>query len=354
MPPARRWLAALTVLAAVAALGAAAGWYWVSNPDLGAVVRGILEGDGPPEGFAMSNGRIEAIEVDVATRLAGRLAEVRVHEGDRVEDGQVVARLDADSLEAQRREAQAQQRQARQEREHAQAVVEQRESELDLARRELARLQRLSAEERFVSEENLDQARTRVRTAEAALRAARVQVVATNAAIEGAQARIERIAVDIEESALRAPRGGRVLYRLAEPGEVLGIGGKVLTLLDLTDVYMTVFLPEPVAGRVALGAEARIVLDAAPEYVIPAHVSFVAARAQFTPKHVETRSVREKLSFRVKVRVDPGLLARYEPLVKTGVPGVAYVRLKPGASWPEHLHPRLPPWQAKNDLPPPG
>jgi HlyD family secretion protein len=170
-------------------------------------------------------------------------------------------------------------------------------------------------------------------------------VVATEAAIEAAQASIERIRVDIADSELRAPRAGRVLYRLAEAGEVLGVGGKVLTLLDLTDVYMVIFLPETVVGRVALGAEARIVLDAAPEYVIPAKVSFVASRAQFTPKQVETREAREKLSFRVKLRIDPELLRHYEPLVKTGVPGVAYVRLQPEIAWPENLNPRLPPWQ---------
>jgi HlyD family secretion protein len=267
-----------------------------------------------------------------------------VREGERVEAGQTVARLDTDTLEAQRRQAAAERRRAEQEREHALAVVEQRESELDFARRELERLERLALEGRFVSEEQLDGARTRNRTAQAALRAARVQVVATEAAVEAAQASIERIAVDIADSVLRAPRGGRVLYRLAEPGEVLGVGGKVATLLDLRDVYMVVFLPEVQAGKLALGADARIVLDAAPDYVIPARVSFVAARAQFTPKHVETRSAREMLAFRVKVRIDPELLARYEPLVKAGIPGLAYVRLDPRAAWPDDLAPRLPQW----------
>jgi HlyD family secretion protein len=114
---------------------------------------------------------------------------------------------------------------------------------------------------------------------------------------------------------------------------------------------MVIFLPETVVGRVALGAQARIVLDAAPEYVVPARVSFVAARAQFTPKQVETRDAREKLSFRVKLRIDPELLRRYEPLVKTGVPGVAYVRLDPETPWPAYLEPKLPPWQEESRTP---
>ncbi len=342
----RRWLVAAAILITLSAV-AAAVWVLVAGADLRALpeaLRGLLGDAALPEGFAQGNGRIEATEVDVATKLPGRLKEVRVREGDRVEPGQVVAVLDTDALEAQQRQAQAELRRARQEREHALAVVEQHESELDFVRRELARLQRLSRSDQFVSEEQIDQARTRVRTAEAALRATQVQVVATEAAIEAAQASIERVEVDIADSTLKAPRGGRVLYRLAEPGEVLGAGGKVLTLLDLTDVYMVIFLPATEAGRVPLGAEARIVLDAAPEYVVPAEVSFVAPRAQFTPKQVETRSVRETLAFRVKVRVDPELLARYEDLVKTGVPGVAYVQVWPEVPWPEHLTPRLPPW----------
>jgi HlyD family secretion protein len=142
-----------------------------------------------------------------------------------------------------------------------------------------------------------------------------------------------------------------VLYRLAEPGEVVGVGGKVLTVLDLTDVYMVIFLPETVVGRVPLNAEARLVLDAAPEYVIPASVSFVAPRAQFTPKQVETRSAREKLAFRVKLQIEPDLLERYEPLVKTGVPGIGHVRLDPDLPWPEDLQPRLPPWQQEPTRP---
>lgn len=346
MSPRRRWLAAGAILLGLLAASSVA-WLQLAGGDLASLpgtLRGLIGEPEVPEGFALGNGRIEATEVDVAAKLPGRLREVRVQEGDRVEAGQVVAVLDTQALEAQLRQAEAELRRACQEREHARAVVEQYESEFDLARRDLTRVQRLSASERFVSEEQLDQARTRVRSAEAALRASRVQVVASEAAMEAAEASIDRIQVDIADSTLEAPRGGRVLYRLAEPGEVLGAGGKVLTLLDLSDVYMVIFLPTTQAGRVPLGAEARILLDAAPDYVVPAQVSFVAPRAQFTPKQVETQGVRESLAFRVKVRVDPELLARYEDLVKTGVPGVAYVRVRPESSWPERLSPRLPQW----------
>jgi HlyD family secretion protein len=123
---------------------------------------------------------------------------------------------------------------------------------------------------------------------------------------------------------------------------VLEAGGRVLDLIDLTDVYMILYLPEEEAGRAAIGAEARIILDAAPVWVAPATVYYVAAEAQFTPKTVETAAERQKLAFQVRVRIARVLLRQYEPMVKIGIPGVVYVRLDPNAEWPARLHVHLP------------
>ena len=111
----------------------------------------------------------------------------------------------------------------------------------------------------------------------------------------------------------------------------------MVNLLDLTDVYMTFFLPEEVAGRVLIGAEARLLLDALPGIPIPAKISFVANEAQFTPKTVETRVERQKLMFRVKAAIPPRLLRKYIDIVKTGLPGVAWVKIDPKAEWPDFL-----------------
>lgn len=148
--------------------------------------------------------------------------------------------------------------------------------------------------------------------------------------------------MDINDCTLKSPRDGRVQYRIAQPGEVLSAGGKVLNLLDLGDVYMTFFLPTAAAGRVRMGAEVRLVLDAAPQYVIPAQVSFVADVAQFTPKTVETAEERQKLVFRIKARIPADLLKKHIRSVKTGLPGIAYVRLDDRSEWPAHLQIRLP------------
>ena len=329
----------------------------------------MLAPKGPGPGFISGNGRIEATEIDLATKLPGRIAEILVREGDFVQAGQPLATMQLDALQAQYDEAEAMRQQA----EHAvaaadaqvalresdvaaaQALVVQRETELDAARRRLARSETL-AREGATSEQQLDDDRARVRGAQAALAATRAQVDAARAAVEAVKAQrvgarssvaaagatVARVRADIEDSQLKAPRDARVQLRVAEPGEVLGAGGRVLNLIDLTDVYMTFFLPETAAGRVALGSEVRIVLDAAPEYVIPAQVSFVASAAQFTPKTVETASERQKLMFRVRAQVAPELLAGYLEQVKTGLPGVAWVRLDDSLPWPPELQIRLP------------
>ena len=130
-------------------------------------------------------------------------------------------------------------------------------------------------------------------------------------------------------------------YLVAQSGEVVGSGGRVLNMADLSDVFMTFFLPAAAVGRVALGSEVRLVLDAAPGYVIPAHVSFVADVAQFTPKTVETAVEREKLMFRVRAQIPPDLLRKHVRQVKTGLPGMAYINLDPAAPWPPLLQAEL-------------
>ncbi len=325
-----------------------------------------LHRDKGQEAFASGNGRIEATSVNVATKTSGRLLELLVREGDDVIAGQVIARMDTATLVADLHEAEAQVRRAKDfktiaeanvaqrqsEKSAVGALLAQRESELSLTDKDLKRTQQL-IDKGFVSPQKLDIDKTRKASAAASARAARSQqseaqsainaaVAAVNeaqSAIEAAEAKVEKIQADIKDAALTAPIDGRVLYRLAEPGEVLGAGGNVVTLLDITDVYMTIFLPTSQAGRVSIGSDARIVLDARPDISIPASVTFVSPEAQFTPKSVETRTEREKLMFRIKVKIPQDLLKAYAKRVKTGLPGVAYIRLDSNAAWPEDLPP---------------
>jgi HlyD family secretion protein len=285
---------------------------------------------------------VEATQYDIATKRAGRVVEVRVREGDLVQKGDVLAQIDIEELTAERHQAEAELSRAREAEQAALAVLAQRKSELKLARIELERTKHLVRGD-AASLQRLDQDQTKSETAEAALRAAEEQLHQARSSIAGAEASLHRIQTLLDESTLVSPIRGRVIYRLAEPGEVLDAGGKVVTVLDLADVYMTVFLPTEQAGRVAYGAEARMVLDAFPELVLPASVSFASPEAQFTPKEVETRSERDKLMFRFKVRIDQALLEQHLEQVKTGIPGVSYIRLAGAGEWPEQLAVRLPP-----------
>ncbi|MCJ8237212.1 HlyD family secretion protein [Peteryoungia algae] len=343
------WLAALLVV--VIGGGAYYGWK-------------TYEGDGLPEHIAHGNGRIEAVEIDISTKTGGRVKDILVGEGDFVTAGQVLAVMETDQLDAGRRQAVAEHRRAMvavdtagsvvdqrlAEREAAIATVAQREAQLSAAETKLARTERL-IESRTTSQQVADDdkaaaagaraalaaAKAQVSAAEAAIGGARAQVIDAEAAVAAAAAALERIEADIADSTLRAPRDGRVQYRVAQLGEVLGAGGRVLNIVDLSDVYMAFFLPTAEVGRIALGSEARIVLDAAAAYTIPARVSFVADVAQFTPKTVETDEEREKLMFRVKAQIPEPLLKKYIQQVKTGLPGIAYVNLDSEAPWPESL-----------------
>lgn len=325
------------------------------------------QGLGP--GFASGNGRIEATELDIASKLPGRIAQIEVDEGQFVQAGQVLAQMDTEVLKAQLAQAQAQVRQAENSQNTARAqvslrhseaataaaVVRQRQAELDAASKRHARSAALVARNamaqqqldddlarRQSTEAALAAAKAQVESAKAGIAAAQSQVIEAESATEAARASVARLQADIDDSQLKAPRDGRIQYRLAQPGEVIGAGGRLLNLVDLTDVYMTFFLPERDAGKVALDQEVRLVIDAVPQYVIPAKVSFVASVAQFTPKTVETASEREKLMFRVKARIDPQLLRKHLQQVKTGVPGMAYLRLDAEQPWPAQLEVRLP------------
>ena len=322
----RKWLIAAAAIAV--AIGGYYAWYKLRPPGL-------------PAGFVASNGRVEATEIDIATKYAGRIEAVLVREGDIVDAGQVVARMDTRELLAQLHEAEAGERQADDTRKSDEKISELAATQFDFAVRDYKRYSELSRQS-VIGAQQLDTYTTKMESNRAAFEAARSKVAADVSAIASERAVIERLQTQLNDRDLKAPVRGRVLYKLAEPGEVLDAGGNVVTLIDLTDVYMTIFLPELEAGNVPYGAEARIVLDAAPQWPLAAQVSYVAEKAQFTPKSVETKVEREKLTFRVKVQLDPKLLRRYEPWVKVGLPGVAYIKIDPSAQWPANLQAREP------------
>ncbi|CAK9892258.1 MULTISPECIES: HlyD family secretion protein [Pseudomonas] len=285
-----------------------------------------------PEGLSMGNGRLEATEVQIASKIPGRLAEVLVDEGDTVKQGQLLARIDTRTLEAQRSQAEAEVLRARENYSAAQATVQLRQSEQLLASQELKRVREIF-QRKYASQQLLDQQQARYDTSNSAVVAARAQLAAIKAAIGAAEAQVAQLTSEIDDSSLRAPINGVIQLRLAEPGEVLGAGGRVLMLIDPSDQYMNLYLPASTTGRLTVGDQARIVLDALPDQAMPAKIAFVAAKAQFTPKQVETRDERQKLVFRVKLRLtEPSAV----PQAKPGMPGAGYVRTAE-VDWPANL-----------------
>ncbi|WP_040536329.1 HlyD family secretion protein [Legionella drancourtii] len=310
------------------------------------------------------NGRIEATEINIAPRMPGKIKKIFVREGDYVKIGQILVQMDTDVLDAQLKEAkgrllmaqssvainQSKLIQAKNRKASADAVLKQREAELEVAKKRLTRSSRLVLDgaaskqevddnkatyESAIAAKNASLAQTG--EAEAAIVTAEREVIGSEAAVTTAKGSVERIQADINDSALKSPREGRVQYRVAQPGEIVSAGSPILNLVDLSDVYMTFFLSTIYAGRVAIGEEARILLDAAPQDVIPANISFISDVAQFTPKTVESTSEREKLMFRIKARIPKALLQKHIAQVKTGVPGTTYIRLNPQKPWPDYL-----------------
>ena len=326
----RSWHSAGLILLLLAAVGGG-GIYWWRHAQTGL-----------PPGIARSNGRLEADEIDIDTKFAGRIAKLFVDEGDMVAAGQVIAMMDTQDLAASLKKSQALVAQAQHALDEAKANLTQQQTQVTFAKQELDRTATLVLRG-FATVEQLDQRRQQMAAAVDGEEAATQRVAEGQHALDAATQDVELYRVDILDDALRAPREGRIEYRVANIGEVLPAGGKVFAMLDTSYVYMDIYLPTAEAGRVRVGSDARIVLDAYPGHVIPAKVVFVASRAQFTPKTVETKDERDKLMFRVRVRIDPERLRGRAEFVRSGLPGMAYVRTDPHTSWPPQLQPSPPP-----------
>jgi HlyD family secretion protein len=289
-----------------------------------------------PKGIASGNGRLQAKEVDIVAKESLRVKEILVKEGDLVEPNQVLVRLDTATLESQLAEAKANVAASQERVAIANSAIVRQKSEVENAKIEAERARKLVAEN-ATSQREYDARKTTLEVATATLAEAEAKLQSAKAEVEVAQANVATIQTRIDDATLKAPVRGRVLYRLAEVGEVLPPGGKALTLVNLEDVYMEIFLPPEQATQLKIGGEARITLDFVPGLAGAGYVSFVSPEAQFTPKQVETRSEREKLMFRVKIQVPEELVRSYIALVKTGVRGVGYVKVNESAVWPSWL-----------------
>jgi len=295
-----------------------------------------------PDGITSGTGRLHADHVDIATKRSGRIASVPGRVGDPVKRGQILATMETAELKVMLAAARGTVARADQAVAKAQATRAEREHELEFAEQELQRATSL-VRDGHIPEQVVDARRSERDRAAAAVESETMQLGILMQAVMVPLAEVRRLQTQIEESTLTSPVDGRILDRLAQPGESMPAGGRILTVLDLTQVHMELFVPAADAGDLRVGAQARIVLDAVRQVSIPATVTFVSPEAQFMPKRVETRNDRDKLMIRIKVTVPEELVRERIESVKTGLHGVAYVRMRDTIPWPERLDRPLPP-----------
>ncbi|MDO5640301.1 MAG: HlyD family efflux transporter periplasmic adaptor subunit [Neisseria sp.] len=317
---------AVLILAALAG----GGWYLYQQQNSHAL----------PEGIAFSNGRLELNRLDVASLYAGRVKAVLVDEGSEVAEGDVLAELSSDTSASQLDGARAQKKRAEEAVARADAEIKAYEQQQKVAQLDFANAQQLKRDD-LVSDSEVSKRRAARDSAAASVNAARAARAEAQAAVAAAQAQIDGAASMNDDMAIRAPIAGRVEYKIAEVGSVIGAGSKVVSLLDPADASMNIFLPTTQISGLKVGDEARIVLDGM-DAVWPAQVSFIATDAQFTPKAVETQSEREKLVFKVKLKVPSETAQQYNRLLKGGLTGNGYVRSNSGTAWPQDLAVKLP------------
>jgi len=293
-----------------------------------------------PEGFATSNGRLELQRLDVATLYAGRVQQLLVNEGDSVKENAVLAELSSEQSNSQVMAAEAGKDRAKETVVRAAAEVSARQQQQQVAKLDLENTRQLY-QQALVSKTELDRRQAAYDAEVAAVHAAQAAQAEATAAVGQAQAQIHSADSTHQDMLIRAPKAGRVEYRIAEVGNVLAAGSKVVTLLDPSDVTMTVFLPTNTVGKLKVGDDARIVLDGL-NAVFPAKIKFIADQAQFTPKYVETADEREKLMYKVKLAIPSEIALRYNQLLKGGMTGNGYVRLNSRANWPKQWAIQLP------------
>lgn len=306
----------------------------------------LLRRDGGDAAIEAS-GTVEALEADLAFPLPGRLAAVEVEEGDRVEAGRPLAALEVAGLEARRAASAAgadaaaarlaELRRGFRPREIAQgeAALAAARQRLEEARRDHARAVALHAGDAIPRRE-LDRAETALAAAEADHRRAAEQVgilregpraeqlAAQRAVLEQAEAGTRQAEAALDDATIRAPFAGVVTVRHRDPGETVGPGAPVVTVMDPDRRWVRIYVREDAIGRVRTGQRATIHSDSWPDRAFEGEVVFIAREAEFTPSNVQTEEERVKLVYEVKVRIvdDSG------GALKVGVP--ADVRLELG------------------------
>jgi HlyD family secretion protein len=295
-------------------------------------------GKGNPE-LLVANGHVEATDVRIATKVAGRLESFPLREGDVVKRDQEIGRLETTDLDLALRQARAEREQAAAElrlrlagsrpediAEHEAQVASAR-AELEGAERDLVRMQDLldrgsgTTKSRDDAQTRRDMLAGRLASLQQALARVRAgyraeEKDAARARVASLEARIAQLEQQVRDATITSPLEGVVTEKIAEPGELLQVGSALCVVTDLASAWLTVYVPEADLGRLRIGQDAEVVTDGGQSRT--GQVTFVATKAEFTPRNVQTKDERVKLVYRVKIG-----LANADGLFKPGMPAEA-------------------------------
>jgi HlyD family secretion protein len=298
-------------------------------------------------GVISASGTIEAVDVNVASKVSGQLQSLLVDEGTKVKPGDTLAVVDHASLDIQLRQAEAgvdlaraqlvllRNGARREDIQQAEEALKQAQASLkvaaDDARRmgELARTGSVTPKQKEDADARLTVAQAQESAAREAL--AKIRRLARPEEIQAAEARLAQAvaAADllrktIADCTITAPAGGVVTHKAVEAGELVAPGSTVVTLSELDSVYVMIYVTEKEMGRVRLGDSAEVKIDAFPNRVFSGKVTYISPEAEFTPKNVQTKEDRVKLVFGVKVEIE-----NKDGLLKPGLPADAAIRVAP-------------------------
>ncbi|WP_424411612.1 HlyD family secretion protein [Pasteurella sp. PK-2025] len=290
--------------------------------------------------IVQSNGRLEFARLDVASLYAGRVEQIFVQEGQYVAQDTLLATLSADSIQAQVDTAKAKVEQAQQAVKRTQAQFNAQQQQLNTAQLDVDNAQQLF-KDKLISSSELTKRIALRDAAFAGLNALQSGIDEAESVVKQATAQLLQAQSVLNDLHIKAPKAGRIEYRLVELGAVIAPGHKIASIIDLTDASMNLFFPAPIVNQIPLNSEARILFDGL-DAVFPAQVTYIASEAQFTPKFVETQSEREKLMFKVKLQIPQDIATKYADYLKAGMTGNGFVRLHNADDWSADLQVKLP------------
>ena len=276
--------------------------------------------------FIKVSGNIETTEVGVGFKIPGRIVSIAVQEGDWIEKGKVLAKLDDEDLRQRLELARATLRSAQarlkkllagsrpEELREAEAILQQAQFDLENKQTQYERM-KLLFDRRVIAKETLDNSETAYKVAKAALQKAtenyqlvkegprKEDIEDARAQVEQAQASLKLAETQFSYTVLHAPISGVVLVKSGEIGEVVNPGTSILTLGDIENVWLKAYIPETDLSKVKWGQEVMVTTDLRPQKVYKGRISFISSQAEFTPKQIQTEKERVTLVYRIKVDI---------------------------------------------------